>query len=521
MLSLGVRKKKLKEEEEGNRRQAIMRLWKTSLIEREIFVVCLLVFGASISTIVSAQDAVHFALTSSLASSRTILLDSNSYAGAPYTVQIGGRTFSALPPGLAFFTFLPVSLGQFLTPQAPSASGVYIATYFSCIFGALAVVLFYKTARMFGSTRDSALLSIVFAFGTNLWIYSRIYMPEALTTCLVLASVYCVLRAQYKTKTLRKEEGGEEFAPIPSGKKKKSFTGIGKAAAGFTLLSGLLLGVAVFVDNVAIFLIVPIFLYLVIGISSFPRRSIKAVCIASFLIGSLVGFIPVWLYDIATTGSAFDSPYGNPFIGGVWPSSYSFNLVGHGLYEILLSPGSGLLFFTPFVFVAFIGIYYFTREIFGESIFFLGLFFSILIPISLIGDSTYFLHNTVGPSEIIIATPFILLPAMGVLKKKAKEKIGLVSLSSYLLAASSIAMTGIIVLTDPVLGPASELSGAGGSSPLITTNIPLFVEQSFLTWWSFFDDPVVYAILVLIFPILILSYWMFVKTKLRREPRTG
>jgi 4-amino-4-deoxy-L-arabinose transferase-like glycosyltransferase len=504
MLSLRLRKKnQVPAQEEGHERAIGRSLWKTNVIERELFVVCLLVFGASMASSVSTQDGIHFALTSSLAFSRTIWLDSATFSGQAYTVQLGAHTYSALPPGLAFFTFAAVSIGQFLTPQAPSASGVYIATYFSPIFGAIAAVLFYKTARMFGSEKSSAFLTIIFAFGTSLWIYSRIYLPEALATCLGLAAVYCVLRAQQLALLGNEETHAKHLGEYGTESWLKN-----RKAVLFAFLSGALLGIAVFVDNVAIFLIVPTSIYLTFFSIRSSGKSNRALGIISFVGGTLLGLIPTWTYDIATTGNALSSPYGNPFIGGVSLSSYSFNFLGHGLYELLLSPGNGLLLFTPFAFVSLIALYYMIQESLADAILFLALFVSILLPISLVNSSTYFLQSPIGSSELVIAMPYILLPAVSLLNR-TKKTLSLVSLLSYVLGASSIVITGVIALTDPVLGLAAALSGSNNSSPLLTTNIPLFLHQSFLTWWSFFTDPIIYATLVLIFPLLILSYWMF------------
>jgi 4-amino-4-deoxy-L-arabinose transferase-like glycosyltransferase len=495
------------EQDEGEERRLRKRsLWRRSLVERELFVVCLLVFGASITTIISSQDAIHFALTWSLATARTIWLDSNVYSGQLYTVQLAGHTYSGLPPGLAFFTFSIVSIAQMITPMDPSASGVYIATYFSCIFGALAAVLFFKTARMFGSERASAYLTFVFAFGSSLWIYSRIYLPDALATCLELASVYFLLRAHQACVVAAREQVLDNRDHNWRLRLKKEET-TGNVTV-LTFLSGLFLGLTVFVDNMAIFFAVPLFLYLAFEIWP-PQATAKLATIFSFLIGAFIGFIPILGYDLTITGDSFKAPYGDPFIGGVPSSSYTFNL-GHGLYQALLSPASGLLLFTPFVFVSFFGLFYLWKERRSETLFLFGLFLSILLPVSLVTSSAYFFRTVIGPSELIISVPYILLPAISVLNRM--KQISLASVFTYILGAASILMTGIIALTDPVLGPSGAVSGVSGPSPLLSINIPLFLDHSFLTWWSFFNNSIIYAILVVAFPLVLFSYWAFVGT---------
>jgi hypothetical protein len=496
----------LESKRKQNGAQSRKSFWRRNLVERELFVICLLVFGASMSTIISSQDAIQFALTWSLATTHKVWLDGHVFTGQLYTVQIGAHTYSALPPGLAFFTFAVVSLAQKITPLDPSASGVYIATYFSSIFAAIAVVLFFKVARMFGSEKTAAVLTIVLAFGTGLWIYARIYLPEALATCLSLAVVYCILRSRQLSVLENSSSDGYGYL-----RKRSSLT-----VPVLTLFSGILLGLTVFVDNIAIFFIIPIFLYLVLCVWPLSAAS-KVGSIFSFIFGCLIGFIPTWLYDLASTGNAFVAPYGLPFIGGVMPSNYEFNFA-NGLYQLLLSPESGVLVFTPFALVSLVGFFFFLRQRRAESLLFFGLYASILVPMTLMASSTYYLHNTIGPGELVIAMPYILLPAIAILGRA--RQLSIAGALIYVLAVASIVITGLIALTDPVLGPAATLSALGGASPVITINIPLFLHHSFLTWWSFFADSMVYALLILALPLVsLLIYSTVIEFRIRKTSK--
>ncbi len=506
MQSLDLKSKNKTEDEEAFRRRSF---WRKSLVERELFVVSLLVFGASMSTIISSQDAIHFALTWSLATTHHIWLDGQVYGGALYTVKFAGHTFSALPPGLAYFTFLVVSLAQMITPLDPSASGQYIATYFSSIFAAIATVIFFKIAKMFGREKTAAVLAVIFAFGTGLWLYSRIYLPEALASCLTLIAVYCVLRA--REICLVNESKGIERDPWS----KRS----NLAVPSLTLAAGISLGLAVFVDNLTIFFALPLLAFLAIAVWP-PSAASKVGSLFTFVLGLVIGFIPTLGYDLASTGNVFLAPYGIPFIGGLDPSGYTLSHFGQGLYELLLSPQSGLVFFTPFVLVSLVGLFYFTTQKPVESIFFVGLSASILVPMALAANSAYFLHNTIGPSDLVLAVPYMLLPAMSILSRL--RKFAWPSVPVYVLAIASILMTGIIALTDPVPGPAVTLSQVNGANPLLGINIPLFLDHSFLTWWSFFSNSIGYATLILIFPaVILLSYWTSPEFKIRHRERGG
>ena len=114
------------------------------------------------------------------------------------------------------------------------------------------------------------------------------------------------------------------------------------------------------------------------------------------------------------------------------------------------------------------------------------------------------------------AIPYILLPAISVLNRMKQASVA--SVVAYFLGGASILMTGIIALTDPVIGPTGVLSGVKGASPLFSTNIPLFMDHSFLTWWSFFNDSILYGFLIVVFPLVIFTYWAFVgSVKIKKE----
>jgi hypothetical protein len=504
-------------ERRGSGKHSFPRFWRGSKkpphYERELFGIALLVFGATFSNIISQQDAVHFALTSSLVNSHTIFLNSTLYSGEPYVKQVGSHSVSALPPGLAFFGSPVIAPSGIILPLQPSVVAAYLATYFSCVIGALALVFFYRMARMFGSARSSLIAAVVFAFGTSMWSYSRMYLPEGLATLFGIGSVYCVLWARRRQKE-RNALGAREDARslmreiLP------------------VVLGGFLLGLAAFVDNMAVYFAVPLFLFLLL------RPNVDGIVnrlsgLLAFSLGLLAGALPIAYYDYLTTGSPLTAPYGIPLFGGVPLAAYNENFF-RGLYLLILSPASGVLFFTPFLVISIIGVFQFNRKSgrswqtfpsgapasasrFEEYLVLAGLFLSILIPFSLQNPLTY-AHNTIGPSEMVLAMPFAIVPSVIALDRF--RKFNPVSIVAYILAALSIVINGIVALTDPVNLGLNIANYYGGSfAPFFSTNIPLFVGQSYLTWWSFFRDPIYYASAVLAFPIAILLIYSLTEVR--------
>ncbi|MGH2638313.1 MAG: hypothetical protein ACRDF4_03375, partial [Rhabdochlamydiaceae bacterium] len=284
------------------------------------------------------------------------------------------------------------------------------------------------------------------------------------------------------------------------------------------LSAGILLGLMIFVDNMAVFFVVPIFIYLIAllhhrGLAR-AKNNLVAVLV-TFMAGLGMGSIPLGYYDLITTGNIFTAPYGLPLIGGLEPSSYSHYYFLQGLFQAILSPRSGLLLFTPFLIISIIGLWPLQRQ--GrkrESLLFIGLFLSILVPFTLQNPSTY-LHNTIGPSELVLAVPFTLFPAISSLDRFKHASLG--SFAAYLLAGASILINGIIALTDPVnlgLNIASR-NISSTSSPLLTTNIQLFLGQYYLTWWSFFAHPLLYASATIALPLVVLIIYSFSGSKIR------
>ena len=501
--------------------------------------VALLVFGASFSNIISQQDAVHFALSWSLVNTHSAWLNGTMYSGQPYVTASAGHLVSSLPPGLAYFGFAFVAPAPLILPMEPSVVAAYLATYFACITGALACIAFYKVARMFAGGRSSILLSLVFVFGTSMWIYSRMYLPEGLATLLGIASVYFLLRSFSFGLPARGE--------YSSAARRVAYPSL--------YLSGILLGLAIFVDNMSVFLVVPIAAYIALrqrgsgglGLLHQRRRSLPLAKLTIFILGLIVGSIPTWYYDAITTGSIFTAPYGNPIIGGVPSSAYESGLL-QGLDRSILSPQGGLLLFTPFLIVSAAGIIIAAiekglrrkleepaKKIGGDNngserleqeevetprdetssaplSLFVGLFLAVLIPFSLQSQFTY-LHNTIGPAELVLAVPYALFPSLVVMEKimKAGKSWWSMKVIIYALAILSMLINGIIALTDPINQLAYLPAGAGGSvsNPFLTTNLPLFLGQSYLTWWSFFQHPAAYACAVLVFPIVVFFIYAF------------
>ncbi len=439
----------------------------------ELFLVALVVYAASVSSIVSIQDGTHFALTWSIATSHSFSLGNGLYAGQQYTTKLGGNVFSSLPPGLSFFGFVFVEMIHSLLPRSSSALvSEYAVAFLSAVIGALTVYFFFLLSRLFAGERISSLLAILFAFGTGMWIYSRVYLPEGLATLLGMVAVYCVLAG------LRSPPGERSYPLL------------------LALSSGIALGLMYTVDNMGIFFLPPLIIFLLAS-----RRLYSA---GSLIGGFILGAIPFAYYDLSTTGGLFTAPYGLGILGGIPQTAYSLGNLLPGLYELLLSPQSGLLLFSPVVLVSLVATSGPVRaRLFagGSAPLFIALFLFTLIPFALQNPTTY-LHNTLGPSELILGVPYLLLLGSGL---ERLDRMRTRIIAAAILGFFSFMVNGIVTLTTPVVNPL--LGGAlsdGSPYSFLQANVQLFQIGGFSAWWSQFQQASLFAYFVLAFPVFVL-----------------
>lgn len=459
---------------------------------QELFLVALVVYASSAAAIISAQDGTHFALTWSIATSHSFSLGNGLYAGVQYITRLGGpgnNIFSSLPPGLSFYGFGIAEIIHSLLPSSSSSSSSalvseYAVALFSALVGAVAVYFFYIIARLFGSERVSSFLAMLFAFGTGMWIYSRVYLPEGLATLLGMGSVYCIL-------VVSQPRGNAKSYPIL-----------------LPLSSGVALGLMYTVDNMGIFFLPPLVLFL------FAKK--KLIPTVSFLEGFVLGATPFAYYDISTTGNLFTAPYGLGIFGGVPAAAYAYSNLLSGFFGLLISPMSGLFLFSPFLLVMIIASRRFVRERFDIAALFIALFIFTIVPFALQNPSTY-LHNIIGPSELILGLPYLLLLGIQVGRIKGSRVEIAVATS---LGIFSFIVNGIAALTAPIINPVLGNPSSGGSlSSFLQTDVQLFQIGRFSAWWAPFPQAILFAYLIMAFPIFVLLVYsadLYVHRRLER-----
>ena len=175
------------------------------LIAILLFVASSSLYFATTSGITSSNDGSHYALVRTMAENRSFALKQfDDYAeGNDVAITEDGRLFSDRPPGTALLGTLFYSAGNWL-PGSPAAlpsrhdagnPRMVLLMMLPVWAGAGTVVLLYAVMRELALSRAAALTaSLMFALGTIHWKYSSVLFSHALSSFLVILSLFLTIR---------------------------------------------------------------------------------------------------------------------------------------------------------------------------------------------------------------------------------------------------------------------------------------------------------------------------------------
>jgi len=258
---------------------------------------------------------------------------------------------------------------------------------------AVAVVLLLHICLCLGyGTRTSVALSFAFGLSTPIWVYSKEFLTEPLTTALLLGSVLGLL--VFKR----------------SGRRRHLF------------LSGLCAAVALLTKYAMVLAVVPIIVFFVGSCLPMKHRSSElsrfAVMYRSLAFGAPLAVcvaVALW-YNYSRFGYIFASGY------GVETGRQGFGtplLVG--LYGQLFSSGKSVFLYAPVLVLSWSGFSLFRRRFGAEALLFASIFIvNILFYskfISWAGDGSW------GPRYLIPFVPFLLIPVGSLLSTETAGRL--------------------------------------------------------------------------------------------------
>ena len=242
-----------------------------------------------------------------------------------------GRNYSRYGPLQSIVAIPPYLLGRALASGDNAATWIgtrYAATLLTALVTAAIGALLYALIRRVGYSHRIALVTaLLYGLGTQAWPRAKTFFADPLTTLLILGAVYCWWRLDQ---------------PIP---RERSGGAVARWAVGIALCCGLAVGV-----KFGAGIILPIFG--LAGAASLWRRwrreglSLRNLIAATVAAAAVLGFLLalVGLYNWVRFASPFETGYGGREVGAVQQGNWREALPG-----LLISPGKGLVLFSPIV----------------------------------------------------------------------------------------------------------------------------------------------------------------------------
>ena len=288
------------------------------------------------------------------------------------------------------YTVYNATIYEPVNPSSFLLNSMFLVTVFtSSFFSALTIVLIYKCSKYFIKNENyRLLLTFLFGFGTLIFPYAILFRYNALGVFFAFSSFLLLFCA--------KQEKIE---------RKKYFLASGIFAA-FSF------------DVVILNFIIPIMLFFYV--ISFSKKNA-----ALFILGLIIGVSPYLIYNFTIYHDPFQ--FGRDYLDlQGWPKTTTF---GHNyipdIYitlRILFFPERGLLFYYPFLFFSFIGIYYFFKKFKAEATIIIGIFLTTLFLLSSFRNFWWGFGNF-GPIYFSIVSAFLLIPLFYFLELKKESRL--------------------------------------------------------------------------------------------------
>lgn len=320
-------------------------------------------------------------------------IDKAKYKGNYYSDKAPGLSFTALPLVAVSKTLLRL-FGK--NPHLNDGKLnwrllfiLYFCTVFtSGLFTAIAALLIYFLSLRIGASISGAVFAMLgFGLASPAWGWATAFFGHAMAgSCLFIAFTIIILLNQ-----------------IPPEKKRDTLLGF---------LAGAALSWAVVVEFPSA---VPLAVIMVFGISEAikwdKKRAVRVLLSAT--IGGIIFITPLLIYNFVAFDSPFSTGYSH-YSPGVFPEMKK-GLVGItypkllALFMILFSPYRGILWFSPILIIAPVGIYYIWRRPGCRGIALTIIIISMYYPLLNSSFINWNAGGSTGPRYIIPMLPFLCL----------------------------------------------------------------------------------------------------------------
>lgn len=329
----------------------------------------------------------------------------------------GGHLYAYYAPGQEVLTIPLYILGQFLFQAINlhydlgtlNVVTLYSTRSLDLILGAILAAVFYLMAVSIGLRRNSAVvLTLVFGLATAAWPDAQSALEQTQVDLFLLLAVLA------------------EWTFVKRGMSNRWLLVLSGAAMGFGILTRY--DFAIYLAPVMLF---PVAL-------RFAYRSRGAVLdLVAFAAGVVPGFLLIGLWDwlrfgnVLTTG-LHERTFGEPPL--------------LGLASILVSPGKGLIWYVPILFLLPWAVPAFVRRVPALSLLFFALF---LFPLMFYANIFYWHGDPAwGPRYIYVAIPYLVLP-LGEIVDRWRARARPLQVVAVTLVAVSLAIQVAAVSVTP------------------------------------------------------------------------
>lgn len=396
------------------------------------------------------------------------LVDDRAVAVDAYRANTGdngfraGHFYHAKAPGGAFLGVVPYGVYRLFAPRPPFepwdrwsrfvGRALYVVTCFTAALwsAAAGVILFRLTRDLFESPSAAFGAVVLYAFATNVFVYSANFEAYALAASFLALGFYLVSRA-------RRAPGGPSRLNLAT--------------------AGLCLGFAVITEFQDLPIVLGLVVYLLAGM---PRRRRAAWLIP----GGLPPVVLVMLYNTACFGSPLSIGYAHQW--GPWEALHRGALLGFGpprlgaLAQLLVGPRIGWFVFTPAVLLAIPGAVVWWRAHRHRAEWVLSAAVCVLFPVYLSGFGNVLSGLTFGPRFLVAALPFVCVLTAPAVARWPRFSAGVGAVSGLVVLAA--AAVGPEVAIQPPTPAADALSPAAADRADGKTGVPI-VDSVFVPFF--------------------------------------
>jgi hypothetical protein len=256
------------------------------------------------------------------------------------------------------------------------------------ILALTSIVIFRFSLEIYDSKKVAFIASLIFGVCSFAWSYGTSFLPQPLQTLLVITSVYFVY--------LSLGNNVVKYGISYGNKNKRIY---------FAGLAGLFLGLSIYAHPSSLILIPGLIAYTFLK-TKHNKKTLYSLLIVLGIVLFSAGLTNYWRF-----GSFTHFGYGRD-------GSLFYHQGWQGLLGLLVSPGSGIIFFVPIVILAPIGFLYLSRKNRGLSLLFAYIIIVVWLFFGTIDDPSFKSGGwngiAWGPRYLMVTLPFLIM-AVGAL----------------------------------------------------------------------------------------------------------